>query len=180
MVPWPGGVDHIYRHKGGEIKVMEFSHLDAKGGVRMVDVSQKEATRRVAIAQATVLMNPDTFQKVMTNTGRKGNVLDTARIAGILAAKKTSELIPLCHPIYIQHIHIDFAPDEKNNAVVISATVRSTDQTGVEMEAMTAASVAALTMYDMCKSHDRGMTITDIFLAYKSGGKSGEYVRNKT
>jgi cyclic pyranopterin phosphate synthase len=152
--------------------------MDDKGRVQMVDVSEKEHTQRVATANAKVEMNRYTFEKIITHTARKGNVLETARIAGILAAKKTSELIPLCHPIHIQHIQIDFAPDEKTASIGIAATVRSVDQTGVEMEAMTAVSVAALAMYDMCKSHDRAMSISDIFLVYKSGGKSGEYIRD--
>ncbi len=156
----------------------EFSHIDEKGHVRMVDVGDKPVSRRTATARAVISMNPDTFEKIVTRTARKGNVLETARIAGILAAKKTSELIPLCHPIHIQHIQVDFAPDEKNAAIGIAATVRSADQTGVEMEAMTAVSVAALTIYDMCKSHDRAMVISGIRLVHKSGGQSGEYVRD--
>jgi cyclic pyranopterin monophosphate synthase len=159
--------------------VPEFSHMDEKGQVRMVDVSEKAHTQRTATARAVISMNPDTFEKIVTHTVRKGNVLETARIAGILAAKKTSELIPLCHPIHIQHIQIDFAPEEKNSCIDISATIRSIDQTGVEMEAMIAVSVAALTIYDMCKSHDRAMVISDIRLVYKSGGKSGTYVRKE-
>jgi cyclic pyranopterin monophosphate synthase len=145
--------------------------------VRMVDVSDKAHSQRTATARATISMSPDTFDKIVTHTARKGNVLETARIAGILGAKKTSELIPLCHPIHVQHIQIDFTLNEKSASIGIAATVRTVDQTGVEMEAMTAVSVAALTIYDMCKSHDRAMTISDIFLAYKSGGKSGTYVR---
>jgi cyclic pyranopterin phosphate synthase len=159
--------------------VPEFSHMDEKGQVRMVDVSEKAHSQRTATARALISMNPDTFEKIVTHTARKGNVLETARIAGILAAKKTSELIPLCHPIHIQHIQIDFMPEEKNSCIDISATVRSVDQTGVEMEAMVAVSVAALTIYDMCKSHDRAMLISDIRLVYKSGGKSGTYIRKE-
>jgi len=155
----------------------DFTHMDEKGQVRMVDVSDKAHSQRTATARATISMSPDTFDKIVTHTARKGNVLETARIAGILGAKKTSELIPLCHPIHVQHIQIDFTLNEKSASIGIAATVRTVDQTGVEMEAMTAVSVAALTIYDMCKSHDRAMTISDIFLAYKSGGKSGTYVR---
>jgi len=157
----------------------EFTHMDKKGQVKMVDVSDKTPSQRMATARAAISMNAETFDKIITNTVRKGNVLEAARIAGILAAKKTPELIPLCHPIQIRHIQIDFAPDEKCNAINITATVRAVDHTGVEMEAMTAASVAALAVYDMCKSHDRAMTISDIRLVYKSGGKSGTYVREK-
>jgi cyclic pyranopterin monophosphate synthase len=155
----------------------DFTHMDEKGQVRMVDVSDKTHSQRTATAKATISMNPDTFDKIVTHTARKGNVLETARIAGILGAKKTSELIPLCHPIHVQHIQIDFTLYEKSASIGIAATVRTVDQTGVEMEAMTAVSVAALTIYDMCKSHDRAMTISDIFLAHKAGGKSGTYVR---
>jgi cyclic pyranopterin phosphate synthase len=151
--------------------------MDDKGQVHMVDVSGKAHSQRIAKARCAISMDSDTFEKIITNTARKGNVMETARIAGILAAKKTSDLIPLCHPIHIQHIQIDFTPEKKNASIGISATVRSTDQTGVEMEAMTAVSVAALTIYDMCKSHDRAMIISDICLVYKSGGKSGEYIR---
>jgi len=154
-----------------------FTHMNEKGQVRMVDVSSKANSQRMATARATISMNPDTFEKIITHTARKGNVLETARIAGILAAKKTSELIPLCHPIHVQHIQVDFTPEEETASIGISATVRTVDQTGVEMEALTAVSVAALTIYDMCKSHDRAMTISDICLAHKSGGKSGTYVR---
>jgi cyclic pyranopterin monophosphate synthase len=160
-----------------EPSMNDFTHMDEKGQVRMVDVSDKAHSQRTATARATISMSPDTFDKIVTHTARKGNVLETARIAGILGAKKTSELIPLCHPIHVQHIQIDFKPNGKNASIGISATVRTVDQTGVEMEAMTAVSVAALTIYDMCKSHDRAMTISDIFLAYKSGGKSGTYAR---
>jgi cyclic pyranopterin monophosphate synthase len=162
-----------------EQKMPEFTHMDEQGQVRMVDVSDKQPSQREATARGIILMNPDTFNKIITNTVAKGNVLETARIAGILAAKKTSELIPLCHPIQIRHIRIDLTPDEKRSAVNITATVRAMDQTGVEMEAMTAVSVAALTIYDMCKSHDRAMTISDIRLVEKSGGKSGTYLREE-
>jgi cyclic pyranopterin monophosphate synthase len=157
----------------------DFTHMDEKGHVRMVDVSDKAISQRTATGRAVISMNPDTFEKIITHSARKGNVLETARIAGILAAKKTSELIPLCHPIHIQHIQVDFTPEEKSASIGISATVRSVDQTGVEMEAMTAVSVAALTIYDMCKSYDRAMVISDICLVYKSGGKSGTYVRRQ-
>ncbi|MGB9499554.1 MAG: cyclic pyranopterin monophosphate synthase MoaC [Dissulfuribacterales bacterium] len=155
----------------------EFTHMDDKGQVRMVDVSTKAPSDRIAVAQAMISMSADTFAKIVNNTVRKGNVFETARIAGIMAAKKTYELIPLCHSLTIQHIQIDFLPDEQNHLIGIYATVRAFDQTGVEMEAMTAASAAALTIYDMCKSYDRAMTIFDICLIKKSGGKSGTYIR---
>ena len=156
----------------------EFTHIDKKGRVRMVDVSGKEPTLRVAIAQGVVSMSQETFEKILDQTVKKGNVLETARIAGIMAAKKTSDLIPMCHPLNINHIAVDFFPDKSKNSIRIEAAVRAIDQTGVEMEALTAVSVAGLTIYDMCKSYDRAMTISDICLLEKSGGKSGLFVKN--
>lgn len=155
----------------------DFSHLDKQGRVRMVDVGDKETTPRRAVAMSTVSMNADTFQKVAEDRIRKGNVLETARIAGIMAAKQTHLLIPMCHPIQIRHVQIDFYPDESASSFRIEASATADDRTGVEMEAMVAASVAALTIYDMCKSHDREMVISDVCLLEKSGGKSGHYVR---
>jgi len=155
----------------------EFTHVDEKGHVRMVDVTEKEPTLRVAVAGGTVSMNRETFEKIKDNRVKKGNVLETARIAGIMAAKKTSELIPMCHPLNIAYVSIDFLPDEINSRIGIRSEVRLTGRTGVEMEALTAVSVSALTIYDMCKSHDRGMMISDIALLEKSGGTSGEYKR---
>lgn len=156
-----------------------FTHLDPKGRVRMVDVTQKKPTLRQAIAIATVTMKRETFEIIQTGAAKKGNVLETARIAGIMAAKNTSNLIPMCHPLNITHVQVDFFPDEKTHALLIEAAVRLTGQTGVEMEALTAVSIAALTVYDMCKSHDREMIISNVCLAEKSGGKSGRY-RRKT
>ncbi len=156
----------------------EFTHVDEKGRVRMVDVSGKAATDRLAAASARISMTAATFQKIINNDLRKGNVFETARIAGVMAAKKTWDLIPMCHPINISHVQVDFEPDAENNAIGITASVRICDRTGVEMEALTAVSVAALTIYDMCKSHDRAMIISDIRLAQKSGGKSGTYMRD--
>ena len=156
----------------------EFTHMDEKGRVRMVDVGGKDVTDRRAVAGASITMNADTFGKVANNTVRKGNVLETARIAGIMAAKQTHALIPMCHPVDIRHVVVDFDLDTEAKAVRIRATARASDRTGVEMEALTAASVAALTVYDMCKSHDRTMVISDVRLLEKSGGKSGDYVRN--
>ena len=158
----------------------DFTHMDEKGHVRMVDVSAKTATDRAAMASATISMTADTFQKLVNNDIRKGNVLETARIAGVMAAKKTWDLIPMCHPINISHVQVDFIPDEKACAIRITAAVRICDRTGVEMEALTAVSVAALTIYDMCKAHDRGMVISDICLQEKSGGNSGTFVRSET
>jgi cyclic pyranopterin phosphate synthase len=155
----------------------EFTHIDKEGRVRMVDVTDKEPTLRIAVAQGVVTMNQTTFEKIQNQTIKKGNVLETARISGIMAAKKTSELIPMCHPLNITHVKVDFFPDNATNSIRIEALVRTVDQTGVEMEALTAVSVAALTIYDMCKSHDREMTISNIYLLEKSGGKSGTFVR---
>ncbi|MBA2226588.1 MAG: cyclic pyranopterin monophosphate synthase MoaC [Thermogemmata sp.] len=156
-----------------------FSHLDAQGAIRMVDVGDKEVTDRLARASARVRMQPQTLQAIREQQLPKGAVLETARLAGILAAKKTAELIPLCHPLPITAIHIDFA-EEGEDSLRIEATVRVRGQTGVEMEALTAVSIAALTVYDMCKSLDRSMSIEDIRLEEKSGGRSGHYQRAKT
>jgi len=151
----------------------KLTHLDAKGRPRMVDVGAKEATARVAVARGTVRMQPETFRLIMSGGTKKGDVLTTARLAGIMAAKHTPDLIPLCHPILIDSIDVDFAPDEAQAVIGVTATVRSTGKTGVEMEALTATAAAALTIYDMCKAVDRGMKIEDIRLSHKSGGKSG-------
>ncbi|MBW1759181.1 MAG: cyclic pyranopterin monophosphate synthase MoaC [Deltaproteobacteria bacterium] len=156
-----------------------FTHIDKQGEVRMVDVTAKALTSRVAVAQGVVAMNPDTFESIMNQTAKKGNVLETARIAGIMAAKKTSELIPMCHPLNITHIKIDFFPEHTTTSIRIEALAGIVGQTGVEMEALTAVSVAALTIYDMCKSTDREMRISDIYLLEKSGGKSGKFLRGK-
>jgi len=145
----------------------------------MVDVSQKPSTLRTALARGKISMSPETFEKIRDQSVKKGNVLETARIAGVMAAKKTADLIPMCHPLNITHASVDFYPEEGSHTFRIEAAVRLTGQTGVEMEALTAVSVAALTIYDMCKSYDRGMTISDIQLIEKSGGKSGHYVREE-
>lgn len=155
-----------------------FTHLDEQGRVRMVDVSQKPPTDRRAVAQSVVVMQPETFQLIADRKIRKGNVLETARIAGVMAAKKTADLIPMCHPLNLRHVAINFFPEAASHRIRIEAEVRVIDQTGVEMEALTAAAVAALTLYDMCKSYDRGMRIVDTWLLSKSGGKSGEYIRD--
>ena len=157
-----------------------FTHVDQKGRVRMVDVTSKDVTLRTAVAQAIVCMHPDTLQKIINQRVKKGNVLETARIAGIMAAKKTAELIPMCHPLNITHASVDFLPDENNHSIQIKAGVRLVGQTGVEMEALTAVSVAALTIYDMCKSYDRDMIVTHIQLVEKTGGKSGTFVKKDT
>jgi cyclic pyranopterin phosphate synthase len=154
-----------------------FTHIDDKGRVRMVDVTDKQPTVRVALAGGAVIMKPATLKLIGDQKVKKGNVLETARIAGIMAAKKTSELIPMCHPLSLTHMQIDFEPDEAHDCIRIEASARTIDQTGVEMEALTAVSAAALTIYDMCKSYDRDMTIASIRLLEKSGGKSGTYKR---
>lgn len=154
-----------------------FTHIDEKGHVRMVDVTEKSPTVREAIAQGVVFMKPETFEKIQNQSVKKGNVLETARIAGILGAKKTADLIPMCHPLNITHVQVDFYPDVSSHSIRIEASVRIKDQTGVEMEALTAVSIAALTIYDMCKSYDREITIKDICLLHKSGGKSGNFQR---
>jgi cyclic pyranopterin phosphate synthase len=143
----------------------------------MVDVSGKDATLREALAGGGVTMNPETLDKIQDGKMKKGNVLETARIAGVMAAKKTTELIPMCHPLNLTHVEVNFFPDKKANSIRIEARVRLVGKTGVEMEALTAVSVAALTIYDMCKSQDREMIISDICLLEKSGGKSGRYSR---
>ena len=152
------------------------THFDSEGKVRMVDVSAKPATERVAIAKGTVVMKPATLELIKKGETAKGDVLSVAQMAGIMAAKQTSHLIPLCHPLPITNVSVEFKLDEERSAVDITATVKTTAQTGVEMEALTAVAVAALTIYDMCKAVDRGMRIESIRLARKSGGKSGEIV----
>jgi len=156
----------------------EFTHIDPKGHVRMVDVSEKETTARTALAGGVVSMTAETYDLIRRQAVKKGNVLETARIAGIMAAKRTWELIPMCHPLKITHAQVNFVPDDAEHRFRIEAQVRTIDQTGVEMEALTAVSVAALTIYDMCKSHDREMTISDIELLEKSGGKSGTFKKS--
>ena len=155
-----------------------FTHLDSEGQVRMVDVSVKEQTQRFALARGSISMSPETFSKIQLQKVKKGNVLETARIAGVMAAKKTAELIPMCHPLMITHVQVDFEMNTDRHAIQITASVRNTGPTGVEMEALTAVSVAALTIYDMCKSYDKEMIIDHIRLMEKSGGKSGFYRRN--
>ncbi len=149
------------------------THLDAEGNAHMVDVSEKHVTSRSATAKAVVEMLPETLTLILEGTAKKGDVIATARIAGIMAAKKTHELIPLCHPLMITKVTVDFAPDAAASTIEVTATVKVEGKTGVEMEALTACSVACLTLYDMCKAVDRGMKITNLRLVEKSGGKSG-------
>ncbi len=151
------------------------THLDAQGTARMVDVGHKPDTERTAIAQGRVLMNEHTFAAVRDGNIKKGDVITVARIAGIMAAKHTADLIPLCHPLPLTHIDLSFTLDADAHAVIIQATARTTGKTGVEMEALTAVSVAALTVYDMAKAMDREMRLEGIRLLEKSGGQSGHY-----
>jgi cyclic pyranopterin phosphate synthase len=152
------------------------THIDKNGASRMVDVSNKEITERIALAHAAVTMTAQTFSLIMDKQVAKGDVLEVARVAGIMAAKKTSELIPMCHPLNINSVKIDYSNNSKDT-IEITAEVKITAKTGVEMEALTAVSVCALTIYDMCKSADKSMLISDIFLAKKTGGKSGTFER---
>jgi cyclic pyranopterin monophosphate synthase len=151
------------------------THLDATGNAHMVDVSEKLVTARTATAKARVLMQPETLALILEGKAKKGDVLATARIAGIMAAKKTHELIPLCHPLMISTVSVDFDAAAKGSHIDVTATVKVEGKTGVEMEALTACSVACLTLYDMCKAVDRAMRITDLRLIEKSGGKSGHF-----
>jgi cyclic pyranopterin phosphate synthase len=153
----------------------EFTHFDAKGDARMVDVSSKDETERVAIASGQIAMQPATLEKIMAGDMKKGDVLSVARLAGIMGAKRTPDLIPLCHPLNLSSVSVELTCDPAHSAVEITATARITGRTGVEMEALTAVAVAALTVYDMCKSVDRAMRIGEIRLRHKSGGKSGTY-----
>ncbi len=153
----------------------ELTHFDDKGAARMVDVGSKQVTERIAVAKATVAMRPETLALIVEGRAAKGDVLAVARLAGIMAAKRTADLIPLCHPLALSSVAVDLACDKAANTVEITATCKVAGRTGVEMEALTAASVAALTVYDMCKSVDRAMTIGKIRLTHKSGGKSGRF-----
>jgi cyclic pyranopterin phosphate synthase len=157
--------------------VSNLSHLDEHGAARMVDVSPKAETMREAVAGGRVKMRPATLKLILDGKAAKGDVLAAARIAGIMAAKRTSELIPLCHPLALSSVAVDLVPDRKTSSITITATVRITGKTGVEMEALTAAAVAGLTVYDMCKAVDRAMTVSDIRLLKKTGGKSGMFLR---
>lgn len=152
------------------------THLDETGAANMVDVSEKEQTSRTAIANGCVQMKPETLDLIISGNAKKGDVLATARIAGIMAAKRTHELIPLCHPLALSKVSIDLEPCEDLPGIVVTATAKVTGQTGVEMEALTAASVACLTIYDMAKAADKGMIIKEVKLLEKSGGKSGHWL----
>jgi cyclic pyranopterin monophosphate synthase len=151
------------------------THVDSKGEARMVDVSTKPATERIAVAEGRVVMRKATLELIISGNAKKGDVLGTARIAGIMAAKRTSELIPLCHPLALSKVEIDITPDARLPGCIVQANVKVTGPTGVEMEALTAVSVACLTIYDMIKAVERGVRIEGIHLVEKKGGKSGHY-----
>ncbi len=151
----------------------DLTHFDDKGAAHMVDVSAKDVTHRVAVARGKITMQPETLALVTEGRAKKGDVLGVARLAGIMAAKKTHDLIPLCHPLALSKVALELTADPENSAIDIEATVKTTGQTGVEMEALTAVSIAALTVYDMVKAVDKGMVISDVRLVLKDGGKSG-------
>lgn len=157
---------------------MSLTHIDGRGKAKMVDVTAKDSTERVAVAKGKVLMKKETLALIIANEVKKGDVLAVARIAGIMAAKKTADTIPLCHPLNLTSVEVDFNILQEEAAVEITATAKVASQTGVEMEALTAVAIAALTVYDMCKAADKGITITDVMLIKKSGGKSGTYERS--
>ena len=154
----------------------KLTHFNKHGKAIMVDVGDKESTRRVAVARGEIRMQPETLKRILDKQIEKGDVLDVARLAGIMAAKKTPELIPLCHPLMINSVEVDFAPDTEKSLVKIEAVVKVNGQTGVEMEALTAVSVAALTIYDMCKAVDKTMLIGHVRLVEKQGGRSGHFI----
>jgi cyclic pyranopterin phosphate synthase len=154
----------------------ELTHVDKSGHARMVDVGGKPDTERVAVAKGEITMRPETLALIQEGGIPKGDVLAVAQVAGIMAAKRTHELIPLCHPLFLTHVAVEFVPHEADNLIEITATVKTTGKTGVEMESLTAIAVAALAIYDLCKAVDRAMHITNIRLVRKSGGKSGEII----
>ncbi len=156
---------------------MGLTHIDERGKARMVDVTAKDVTEREAVAMGRVLMKKDTLELILANEVKKGDVLGVARVAGIMAAKKTGELIPLCHPLNITSVEVEFTPLKDAPGIDITARAKVSSKTGVEMEALTAVAAAALTIYDMCKAVDKEMTLTDIRLIRKTGGKSGTFTR---
>ena len=157
----------------------KLTHFNRQGEAHMVDVGDKPVSHRVAVAGGTIHMQTETLDLILQGKHKKGDVLGIARIAGIMAAKKTSDMIPLCHPVSITHIEIELEPQKHNNSIYCRATTESRDQTGVEMEALTAVQTTLLTIYDMCKAVDRGMTINNVQLLEKSGGKSGHWKRQE-
>jgi len=157
--------------------MLKLTHFDKKGQARMVDISRKAETLREAVVQGSISMDPKTFKSIMSGKIAKGDVLAVAKVAGIMAAKKTSEIIPMCHPLNLSHVEINLFPFEKESRIDIEAKVRTKAQTGVEMEGFVAVAAAGLTIYDMCKAIDRGMVLSDIHLVKKRGGKSGTYTK---
>jgi cyclic pyranopterin phosphate synthase len=157
----------------------KLTHFDKKGRAKMVDVSEKKETLREAVVQGSVFMNPMTFKSIMSGKNIKGDVLAVAKVAAIMAAKKTSEIIPMCHPLNLSHVEVNFHPFEKESRIDIEAKVKIKAQTGVEMEGFVAVATAGLTIYDMCKAIDRGMILSNIHLVKKTGGKSGTYGVNR-
>ena len=155
------------------------THFDKKGRARMVDVTKKAETMREAVVRGSVYMNPKTFRRIMSGKVEKGDVFAVAKVAGIMAAKKTSEIIPMCHPLNLSHVEVNFYPMEKESRIDIEAKVRIKAQTGVEMEGFVAVATAGLTIYDMCKAIDRGMVLSNIHLVKKTGGKSGTYIAKR-
>jgi len=155
----------------------KLNHFNDRGEAHMVDVGDKALTHRCAVAEGRITMQAEILQRILQGDNKKGDVLGVARVAGIMASKKTAELIPLCHPLALSHVDIELNTDEENNSVLCRATVETTGNTGVEMEALTAVQITLLTIYDMCKAMDRGMCMSDIQLLSKSGGKSGEWQR---
>jgi len=154
----------------------KLTHFDKQGRAKMVDVSKKKETLREAVVQGSVFMNPETYKSIMSGKIAKGDVLAVAKVAGIMAAKKTSEIIPMCHPLNLSHVEINFYPYEKGSQIDIEARVKIKAQTGVEMEGFVAVAAAGLTIYDMCKAIDRGIVLSNIHLVKKSGGRSGAYI----
>lgn len=153
----------------------DLTHFNSRGEAHMVDVGEKSQTHRTAVCEGRITMKAETLNKILQGDNKKGDVLGIARIAGIMASKKTSDLIPLCHPLMLTHVDIDFIPEPDNSSIYCTCQVETRGQTGVEMEALTAIQVALLTIYDMCKAVDRGMTITNVRLIEKKGGKSGHW-----
>lgn len=158
---------------------MDFTHINEQGRAKMVDVTCKADTERLAVAQARVVVRRETLEKIKSGGLKKGDVLAVAQVAGIMGAKKTSDIVPMCHPLMLTGVDINFVLDEENSEIIITSEVKTTGKTGVEMEALTAVSIAALTVYDMCKAVDRWMKITDIKLIEKKGGKSGHLIREE-
>lgn len=157
----------------------EFTHFDTEGNAIMVDVSDKDMTHRIAVAKGRIIVNSEIMEAVLNHTSKKGDVLGVARVAGIMAAKNTSAMIPMCHPIMINKCRVDFHICKETGSIEAECMVKTEGKTGVEMEALTGVTVALLTVYDMCKAIDKGMEITDIYLEKKSGGKSGDFFRGK-